>query len=207
MAVGDIFRIQVNMQAGSQPTMNVLHARQTIASGVNEDINRNVLEMAKELYTALAAQLSEDWRVVSMRSTIVSPFGLEPPMTLVLGAGSSIEGGIASEMVPSNAPLVISLYSFVGGKKGMGRIFLPGIPEASQTDGQLSEAAYTPLQTAATAELIGSHGPYLTGAAEWEWIVWSPTTGPGANLHVRRATVRPNLANMRSRRAFEGFAV
>lgn len=206
MAVGDIFRIQVNMVAGSQPTMNVLHCREQVGRAANESGALNAINVAVDFYSALAAQMSEDWRVISIRAGIVTPFVADAPRVLVLGGAAAIIGAIVGDMVPSNAPFLVSLYTLQLGRSGRGRIFIPGLPEASQGDGQLTNAAWIELQTIADAELLTQHGPYVTGTGEYRLNVFSGALGPSADSNVQVATVRTNLANMRSRRAFEGFS-
>lgn len=206
MAVGDIFRVQVNMEAGSVPTMNVLHVREQVSSTPPALPTDAVVEMAAQAYTALAAQLSEDWRVISIRAHIVTPFTPIPPSVTVFGGAEAIEGAITGDMVPSNAPAVISLYTTQIGRSGRGRIFLPGIPELHQADGQMTEAAFTALAAIVKAQFEGLKGPFLGDTWEGRWNVFSSAIGPQAASNVERAVLRPNLANMRSRRAQEGFA-
>lgn len=206
MAVGDIYRVQVNMQCGSQPTMNVLHIREQVARGGSEIGSLNALQMATDLYTALAAQMSEDWRVVSIRAGIVTPFVAEPPTVTIFGGAEAIVGAIPDELLPSNAPFVVTLYTSQVGRSGRGRSFLPGLPESAQVDGQMTNAVWSALQQIAGLQYQGQKGPFLGGTGEYRWNVFSAALGPAADSNVLQATVRPNLANMRSRRAFEGFA-
>lgn len=207
MAINDVFRVQVNMQAGSQPSMNILHLREVTARGGTENGAENVTELVGDFYTALATSLSEDWRVISIRASQIAPIVPGPPAVTIFGGAESIEGAVASHMVPSNSPLVISLYSNISGRKGRGRIYLPGIPESVQADGQITNAAWTSITGSCNAHLDELKGPVGGGTGTYEYIVWNPP-GPGtANMAVLQFLVRPNLANMRSRRAFEGFSV
>jgi hypothetical protein len=206
MAVNDIFRVDVFQQCGSLPTMNVLHMRETTARGALEKGTENVLEIVAQLYGDLSAELGVDWRVVSLRAAQISPIIPGPPATTVLGTPEAIEGQITGDIIPSNAPMVISLYSNVVGRKGRGRIYLPGIPETSQADGQLSQAAFTAFQAVANAHFDEAKGPIGAGTGVYRYVVFNPP-GPGsANMEVVSSVVRPNMANMRSRRAFVGFS-
>jgi len=205
MAVNDIYRIEVLQNVGSEPTMNVLHAREEVAETINVIPAQCVVEMASALYTALAAQLSEDWRVVSINARRVYPeFGI--PSTIVFGGAEAIVGAIESEIVPSQAAVLISLYTLLAERQGRGRIFLPGWPEDSQNEGRLTEDAYSALQAIADAQLTGFKGPFLAGDGEWAFTIWSPDTALIGGRDVVAIQTRPNMATQKRRRAFPGFA-
>jgi len=206
MATGDVYRAQINMQCGSTPTMNVLHLRELTGRGTNESGTENVVSIVSDFYNALKAQLAEGWRVISIRANQVHPASAQPPDVTVFGGAESIEGAIVSDMVPSNAPLVISLYSSVVGRRGRGRIYLPGVPETMQDDGQITSDYHADVDAICEAHLDELKGPVGAGTGTYEYIVWNPPGPSTANMTVQQHIVRPNLANMRSRRAFEGFS-
>lgn len=205
MAVSDVYRIEVYQNVGSELTMNVLHARETVAETINTNVASCLIEMAVVLYEALADQMSEDWRVIQMTARRVSP-GSGIPSTLVLGGAESIEGAIVGDIIPSASALLISLYSTNFTRSGRGRQYLPGLPEASQNEGQITEAVHGSFQTIANAQYKGEKGPFLAGDGKWRFTVFGGGAGPDPDQDVQEAIVRPNLATQRRRRAHPGFA-
>lgn len=205
MAVNDVYRIEVFQNVGSELTMNVLHARESVSETINSPlVAPSIIEMTTVLYDALAAQLSDDWRVVQISARRVAPTpGV--PSTLVLGGAESIVGGIASEIVPAQAAVLIALYTENFERTGRGRQYIPGLPVNAQNEGQLTEAVHDDIQTAATAEYVGEKGPFLAGDGKWFFHVWSPGLAVSGSNDVIAAEVRTNLATQRRRRAFPGF--
>jgi len=204
MAENDIYRVEVLQNIGSEPSMNVFHVRESTAETVLDIPAQAVVEMVGATYEALSAQLSEDWRVVSINARRVAPdFGI--PSTTVFGGGEAIVGQIESQIIPSQTAVLLSFYSALADRPGRGRCYLPGWPEESQNEGQLVEAPYAALQTIASAEFIGPKGPFLTGSGEWNFTIWSPETILVGGRDIIAVAVRPNLATQKRRRAFPGF--
>jgi len=204
VAVNDVYRIEVYQNVGSELTMNVLHVRETVSETINDVPSQCVVEMAIALYEALAPNLSDDWRVIQVSARRVTG-GI--PATIVLGGAEAIVGEVAGDIIPSQAAVLISLYSNNPERTGRGRQYLPGLSEADQKEGQLSEARFTAMQADATAQYIGEKGPFLAGDGKWKFTIWAPNSvAAAANQDVQSAIVRPNLATQRSRRNFPGFA-
>lgn len=206
MAVNDVYRVQVNMVAGSQPSMNILHLRETVAKGATEDGCAAVIKITENLYNLIKPELSEDWRVISMRANIASPAFIVPPDVVIFGGASEIKGGVTQDMVPSNAPLLVSLYTLIAGRRGIGRIFLPGTPEGAHSDGQITVGFHGSLQPLLKNDLENEKGPIGAGTGKYRFVVWNAPNTPSADNHIRKVILRPNLATLRSRRAFEAFA-
>jgi len=155
MAVGDVFRIQVFQNVGSELTMNVLHARCTVSETTNVvDEADGLAEMAMATYNALKVELSEDWRVTNIVvHKLTAPGGV--PANFVLGAGESIIGSIESEIIPSASAVLLSHYTSTADRSGRGRTYLPGLPESSQNEGQLVEARWAAFRTIANTAFVG----------------------------------------------------
>jgi len=206
MAVGDVYRLQIFQNVGSELTMNVLHARCTVTETINVvDEADNLAEMAIVTYTALAAELSEDWRVVAINvHKLTAPGGV--PANFVLGGAESIVGEVESEIIPSASAVLISHYTSTANRSGRGRTYLPGLPESSQNEGQLVEARWGALQAIATAQFVGEKGPFGGGDGKYRYIVHNGDGDTDAGYHIIASRVRANLATQRSRRAHPGFA-
>jgi len=205
MAVGDIYRSEIFQNVGSELTMNVIHVRETVAEVSDPNLTAAmVTEMMVALYVALGDELSEDWRVIQISSRRVSP-GSSIPDTTVFGGAEAIVGSIESEIIPSASAVLISLYTSNFTRSGRGRIYLPGLPESSQNEGQMVEARWTAMQTIANDSLEGEKGPFLGGEAKFRFCVFGGGAGSDPDQHVQDAQVRPNLATQKRRRAHPGF--
>lgn len=204
MAVDDVYRVEVFQNVGSEQTMNVLHLREVTAETVLANPAENVVGCVAGIYLSLAAELSEDWRVIQITGQMVHPSkGI--PFTSVRGAGNAIEGAIVGDIIPSQAAVLISFYTFNTSRSGRGRIYLPGLPEIAQNEGQIVEATVTNLQVEADASFTEVLGPTSGGDGTYRVCVFNNPLITGSTQDVVQATVRPNLATQRRRRAFPGF--
>lgn len=204
MAVNDVYRAEVFQNVGSELTMNVLHFREVTEETVLANPAEAVCAAAHAIYLGVVDNMSEDWRVTQITARKVSGTpGV--PFTRVLGAADAVEGTVVSEIVPSQTALLVSFYSSNALRTGRGRMYLPGIPENAQNEGQMLEAAVTNFQTWADAFFVDVLGPFLTGDSTWWLTIFGPTTTPSPVQDVIQATVRSNLATQRRRRNFPGF--
>lgn len=204
MALSDVYRAEIWQNTGSEPTMNVLHVRESVAETGTGNVAQMIIDMVADLYTALAAKLSEDWRVTTINCRRVSPSGGIPAST-VFGGAESIVGAVASEIIPAQVALLISLYTATGDRTGRGRVYLPGLPESYQNEGQLLETPFGEIQTIATAQFVGEKTPAGATTGKWRFMVFGGGGSPDAPWDVQAAIVRPNLATQKRRRAFPGF--
>lgn len=204
MAVNDVFRVEVFQNIGSEQTLNVIHFREATVETVLANPAENAVTAAHGMFLALAPDMPEGWRVVQITGRKVSPAsGI--PFTRVLGAADAIEGELTSGICPPQAAILVSFYSFNTLRTGRGRIFIPGVAETIQEEGQLNEASVTNLQTWADAWFIDALGPFAPGDGTVWPTIFGPTTTPGTPQDIIQATVRPNLATQKRRRAFPGF--
>jgi hypothetical protein len=204
MAVNDVYRAEIYQNVGSELTMNVLHVRETVSETINPVTAAVIVEMVVALYDKIAENLSEDWRVIQISVRRVTG-GI--PATLVLGGAEAIVGAITGEIVPSQAAVLVSLYSTNPDRTGRGRQYLPGLSEADQNEGQLTEARYSAMVTDLDAAYIGEKGPFLAGDGKFRFTIWAPNSvAAAAAQDVQSIIVRPNMATQRSRRAHPGFA-
>lgn len=204
MAVNDIYRVEIFQNVGSELTMNVLHVREVVSETVLTIPADAVIQMVTELYQALAPSLSEDWRVTQINARRVSP-GPGIPSSLVFGGAEAIVGETVGEIVPSQAAVLISLYSSNGAPTGRGRQYIPGLASIDQNEGQLTETAWGVLDAAAGPQYTSAHGPFLGGDGEWRYTIHGGGVGPSSDQDVVSAVVRPNMATQRRRRNFPGF--
>jgi hypothetical protein len=203
MAVGDIYRCEVHYQLGSTETMNVLHMKEKVAC--TDDIPaRSVAKALRDAWAALynTALFSDVATMFMLRVRRIKPTtGI--PSTFILGAGAEpiVTGNDPSAPVPSQAALLISLYSDTLNAHGRGRIYVPGVARASQNDGRLTAAAIA-LANAAAGVLEATMVAVAGDTGEWNFAVYSRSLGTADD--VESAQAHTNLATQRSRRAFPG---
>lgn len=204
MAVNDIYRIEVYQNIGSELTLNVFHLRETVSVTPPERGADTCIQIAADLYALWADIMSEDWRVTTIKARRVAPSG-GIPQTVVFGGAEAIIGTLESEVVPSQAAILMSLYSDTSDRTGRGRQYLPGCAESAQNEGQLTEAAYNVVDTSLTDFYEAEKGPIAGGTGKYRFNIWAaPRVGSG-DYDVQTAYMHPNLATQRRRRNFPGF--
>jgi hypothetical protein len=205
MAVDDVFRVTVLQNVGSEITMNVLHLREAVAETVALLVAEPPARAVWAIYDALAADMSDDWQVVQIESRKISP-SFDIPFTFILGAADQIVGAQPSQMIPSASALVVSLYSSIAHRRGRGRMFIPGLPETAQNEGQITEAVHAAFDTWADTWLTEQSTAIAPNTGEYRVYVKSQFDPVESSLRdVVATTVRSNLGSMRSRRAYPGF--
>jgi len=204
MAVNDLFQVQIFQNVGSELTMNVFHLRETEAVSGVERGQDNAVQIANDLYLLWAEFLSDDWRVTVIKARRTSPAG-GIPATVVYGGAEAIVGQVESEIVPSQAAILISLYSDTPDRTGRGRQYIPGCPEASQNEGQLLEAPYNANHTVIETFYESEHNALGAGTGKYRFIVHGGGGSPLPEWDVKVAFIHPNLATQRRRRNFPGF--
>lgn len=202
MAINDIYQAQIHYNVGSELTMNVIHLREKTAT--TEDIPATAVASAiqtkwADFYTS--APFSEEVYVPLIRVRRILPTaGI--PVVLILGA-TAIPGGAAVPPVPSTSALLLSLYTNLFDANGRGRIFVPGLAQDAQNDGQLEAGTLTTLQ-GLVDDLEADWLPAGALDGEWELVVYSRELD--AATKVQQVVVHSNLATQRGRRNFPGTA-
>lgn len=204
MAVNDIYQVQVYQNVGSEITMNVFHLREKVAATNQEDAITTAIQYAAVLYGLWAELLSDDWRVTIIKARRVEPSG-GIPGTIVFGGAEAIVGQLESEIVPSQAAILISLYSGTPDRTGRGRQYIPGCAESIQNEGQLLEAPYAANVNAIEGHYVEDFGPFGGGTAEMHCIIHGGGGSPDPAWDVIASFLNPNLATQRRRRNFPGF--
>jgi len=202
MAVNDIYRVEVFQNVGSELTMNVMHFREVVAETMLPIPALNLVEISGLIYSDIAQNLSEDWRVTQINARRVSS-GPGVPASQVFGGTESIVGEITSQIVPSQAAILISLYTSNQGRSGRGRIYLPGCPESGQNEGQLTETYWIGLN--ASLALLTQQLSGTGGDGEYRLCVFGGGASPTSEQDVIHTVTRTNLATQRRRRNFPGF--
>lgn len=206
MALNDVHEVVLSYSIGSVPVLNVLHVRESTSIVLTDSrINAEAIAeaiIASPLMTMLLDCISTDAIInsVNVRRILPAP---DVPYHRVLGAAEALEGTRAGQVVPTQACLLVSLYSNEPGRSGRGRIYVPGVSETDQNEGKLLQSFFNAQVGALTNELDDPIA--MTGAdtGEVRLAIYSRTLGQAND--VLTATAQPNLATQRSRRAREGF--
>lgn len=204
MAMNDVYQVQIYQNVGSEITMNVLHLREKVAAADQNDAVTCSIQYANVLYHLWAELLSEDWRVTVIKARRVEPSG-GIPGTIVFGGAEAILGQVESEIVPSQAAILMSLYSNTPDRTGRGRQYLPGCAESIQNEGQMLEAPFNANRAAIESHYEEDFGPFGGGTAEMHAIIHGGGGSPTVEWDVVTAFLNPNLATQRRRRNFPGF--
>jgi hypothetical protein len=205
MAVGDILKVQIFYTIGSEETMNVLHFREKTAETDIVPPRQLALAVHARWEADVMPLLSEDVTVPVISSNRVRPTPSIPGIIIPGAAGvNALVGGIEGEPLPSAAAALCSIYSEEVTQRGRGRFYIPGFPEVSGAGGRFALASYTPFDLAMSHVCLDEYGPVAPGTGVWELCVYSRMDVQG--YIVKDYVAHTNLATIRSRRAFPGFA-
>jgi len=205
MAVNDIYRCEVYQNVGSELTMNVFHMRESVSEPDAELATVSIQSLINDLYQLWAEWMGEDYKVTTVKVRRVSPAGGIPD-TIVYGGAEAVVGQLESDIVPSQAAILLSLYAETNDRTGRGRQYLPGCAESIQKEGQLEEAHYVANSAALHTFYQTEHGPVGGGTGKYRFNIWQPPAAGAGDHDVVRAYVHPNLATQRRRRHFPGFS-
>jgi len=201
MATGDLFRLNFFQTVNGNPVMNTFHYLET-ASADDDDLTG--LSIARGFHDGTAdlisTVLSEAWTGLGVQIYREIPGPMNPYSMAFVGADLVVVA-ITSQPIPSNAPMVVTKYTDVASRQGRGRWYQSGIPESYQDGGQLNSATFAGVLAACSA-FKNQISEEAGGAGRWNLAVHSHV-GLGVAI-VKSIVVRPNLANMRSRRSPQG---
>lgn len=138
--ITNIYRVALNWTGpGGQHAVNVMHFSRagSNAAAVASAIDASVT-------SAMWTDVQNGWSVTSLEVTPLD--GSSATYTLAV-TGAKWTGTTAGDFTPGAAALV-SLRTNLRGRSHRGRIYRPGIAEASQTNGQLTTGSVATTQTA-----------------------------------------------------------
>lgn len=187
MAVNDVYRGTIKMNAPSNDAQNVIHYRVTTASGSEAEDLATILEA--DWWDSIRAVMSTLYtgNSIEVRGVTDPNQGFDLPLTT--------NGGSASEALPFQNAAIVRWRTTQVGRSFRGRNYLPGMTEAGQSGGVLTSATQTVLQQIMDGVLdIGPGGP---GGAAFRLVVYSRKLG--TNNLVNTAQVMPNLRTQRRR--------
>lgn len=111
------------------------------------------------------------------------------------GSAAAIAGTAAAGMSPNNTAWLLRKNTTMGGRRGRGRLYVPGVPDTSSNGiGLLTSPALSLAQTCAT--LLESA---LTGLAGIDNCVLFHETAPFTPTPIVTITAQPRVATQRRR--------
>jgi hypothetical protein len=119
---------------------------------------------------------------------------------VVRNTGLPVDGGQATESLPSNVAFVLTFRTAQGGRKGRGRNYIPAIPENKSSGAAIDAALASSLQ--AGYQLLIGEGAMATG---WTWSIAS-RVGAGSDglptnyYPITAVQVRDNIFDSQRRR-------
>lgn len=128
VAIGEIYRITLVMQAVGQQVENVLHFRERTGTSTDDQIKDDV----RDFWTLYRALISSDVTLTELRAKRMTPIPLD---TLIFQphTGES-NGGLAANMGNNILAAVTTLRTGLSGKRHRGRVYTPGVSPAICTD-------------------------------------------------------------------------
>lgn len=205
MPFNDIFRLRLYGRLHGSQMVNVMHFVQDDVSpalGAQDLATDFATNMKTTLQGRASNQLSFEYvEVESIVPYAGGPFQSAFPANTL---GAQTEAAISATLAE-----VISIYTSRGGRRGKGRIYLPGAPAlsiANAHNGLWQPAQTTRTQTLATA-LATRYMSVLAGpVGRWRLGVWSRAMGPAhppwtSDQFVRATslTVRTTIRTQRRR--------
>lgn len=160
-------RISLELQQGTRPMANVLHA--VVDDSSDPGLLATVAQFAYDTYAATFLPLLST-AVVLQTSTCYSLQSVTAPVASYTPVAPET-GDQSGEQLPLQSAAVLTLRTNARGRSGRGRLYLSGWSEGSSSSSSLTPAASAALQTAAGAFLAAWQ------ASDFSLVVFSQYTG------------------------------
>lgn len=127
-AAGEIHEVTLECRQEGQQVMNVLHFR---ADTPVDDMEIRLLRALVEcLLTVLLPSAASTLQYVRAVGKRVAP-DLGPVYEIGQNAGDVVQGAAEGDALPTFVSVCANIHTTRGGRSGRGRMFIPGVPEAS----------------------------------------------------------------------------
>jgi hypothetical protein len=199
MAIGDIFEVVMKGEMDGNVTNNIFHFK---ANSVGAD-NVAAIDAIKTCFaSALGSALSNNWIPTTISAKRIYPT-IGPEEFDDYGDVTPAGG----DGLPSMNAAVISWVTAHGGKSGRGRTFIAGIPQVSQSGGEL-EAAFVSVLASFLVCLLTTYGHSGTdlslGVLSRKNRLATPGTVANWFFPIMGGHVDADVATMRSRKNHRG---
>ena len=194
----DIYQVTVIGNLNGQVVNNVLHAKERVA----EQAGIAAEYCARGFFTTISAYwvncCAESYQMAGIYVRRIKP---TPGVPYLHIPASGHVGLVVGEAASTTGAGVISLYTNTYSKSGRGRIYMPGVAEASQANGVLTSdiiGDYQDLADQLTDGWLGHDGTAVT-TGKYFLEVYSRVLGTSAEIVAE--VVQPNMGTIRGRRA------
>lgn len=146
-----------------------------VTYGIRNDSDISAVGCASLARAAVAGVVARLTDSVAMVRTSVK---LGPNDTGSSGehAGAAVNGASGTNAAPPNVAYLVTKVTLLGGRRGRGRMFFPGVEETGVNDGGLNDQAVIDAWTIALDDMLGllavSDIPmYLLHGPKTEWVL------------------------------------
>lgn len=138
-SLDDVLEITVEGENEGTPWAAVRHYR--ISATLSNDDESDIVEAhwRTTILPAMAALLTDKWSAQCASVSRVAPV----PRDVDFFPWTAIPGEVTSDGVPNGTALVMKLRTNATGPRNRGRMYIPGLPEASTNAGLLTAAVRT----------------------------------------------------------------
>lgn len=195
MAINDVLQVTIEAFLHGQQVVTVLHYAE--ANPPDTLTSENWLSAAVQTIVVPAMKGLQSAELGHAAVSVQKIWPLPPnvPVRNTTGAGG---GNIAGSSLPTCVTAVITKQTAFAGRKYRGRMFIPGVPVASENDSQLSAAAMVTWQAAADAMNV----TLSADNGEWNMVLWHRSTKTWHT--VLKLLARSVLRNQRRRQVGKG---
>lgn len=147
MAIGDIYRVAIRAEIGTDDVVNVVHFRTTVSVGA---VQNEPLALAQgledDVLPGLAANQSGSlqYREITVRGVTQPTIGADHPLTGIGGAGTG-------ELLPYFNAMLVLLRTGLFGRSYQGRFFVGGLEEGAQSNSTFNAGILANVQSAIDA--------------------------------------------------------
>lgn len=203
--VGNLITLRVGYALANREErcINVLHYQVDSVTGAPANVFDGLSVIASSFFDLWANEWkvfgSNDVTVVGVAATNVFP--LPRSATVVSASGGPVTGTVASDTLPLQDAITILKKTELGGRKGYGRVFIPGIPESFAEEGRINGDGSTAL--AGIIDLMDL--PFNATGTGWEIILnpvllGGPEDNPVTINRIRDAVLSDVIIKTQRRR-------
>lgn len=208
--VNDVIEAKLEYYNGESRCFNILHWRMTnivvTATGLPPAVEIPFATIGADLAGDIYSFISNEWKNLassfwSMTSCTVQnvhPLPRSLPLTYIPGA--AVTGMIADDSLPAQDTATILKKTDFGERWGMGRIYVPGLPENAQNNGVLNAGAVTALQDLADTFQAFAGGTAGAYSYALEPVLFGAGDGGPRINPIRAHTLSDNVLKTQRRR-------
>lgn len=133
MPASDVYELNYDLTYGGQNITTVFHFAQVSADGAGDARDSATLMFFNQFVTPYLTGLNENLISVGTRVRRIFPTQTQAVTSTFTNAGNILNDGL-----PPNQVGVLRTYGPLSGRRGIGRILVPGLPEEDVKDGRLN---------------------------------------------------------------------